>query len=325
MRNISNRYMCAFCAVVLTVAFVQADDQPDSVPGMNDRPIGWASVEGGTTGGQGGEVVTVSDAESFALAIRGNDPRIVLVSGTIRLPELGRVGSNKTILGERADAKIEGGLRLVRVSNVIIRNLAITGSPDDAIDIESSDHVWVDHCDLSNCDDGLVDVKRGSDFVTVSWNHFRDHHKTTLVGHSDKSDIREIDLGHLRVTYHHNFFDGTFSRHPRVRFGETVHVFNNYYLGNDHGAHSAMDAGVLVEGNYFEKVRYPTDTEFGASPEPGRLVERNNIFDNCANEPSVRGEVKEIGDAYSYELDDPADLRAIIKQGVGVGKLAADE
>lgn len=133
-----------------------------------------------------------------------------------------------------------------------------------------------------------------------------------------------MDTGKLRVTYHHNFFDGTTTRHPRVRYGETVHVFNNYFLGKDHGAHSSMDAGVLVEGNYFERVRYPTDTDFGSSPEPGRLVERLNVFDNCANEPDVRGTVKEIGDAYSYELDKAEDIPEIVKNGVGVGKIEVE-
>ena len=56
--------------------------------------------------------------------------------------------------------------------------------------IEDAQHVWVDHCDLSNCTDSLLDIKHASDFVTVSWNHFHDHHKTTLVGHSDKPEIR---------------------------------------------------------------------------------------------------------------------------------------
>ena len=48
-----------------------------------------------------------------------------------------------------------------------------------------------------------------------------------LLGHSDGYTA---DIGHLRVTYHHNFFNGTNQRHPRVRFGEPVHVYNNYYL-----------------------------------------------------------------------------------------------
>jgi pectate lyase len=226
------------------------------------------------------------------------------------------------VLGLGSDATIVGGLRIVRAHNVILRNLSITGGPD-AIDIERSDHVWVDHCDLSECEDGLLDIKHASDFVTVSWSHFHDHHKTCLVGHSDKPSARAEDAGHLRVTYHHNFFDGTETRHPRVRYAEPVHVFNNYFLKNDHGVHSAMDAGVLVEGNYFEGVRYPIDTEFGDSPEPGRLLERENLYVGCKNKPQPRGTVKEIGDAYRYTLDAAADVPGMVRRGAGVGTIGA--
>ena len=77
-----------------------------------------------------------------------------------------------------------------------------------------------------------------------------------LIGHSDGS--AGTDIGHLKVTIHHNFFDGSRQRHPRVRFGEPVHVYNNYFRANElYGVASTMNAGVLVEGNYFENVPYP--------------------------------------------------------------------
>jgi pectate lyase len=83
-----------------------------------------------------------------------------------------------------------------------------------------------------------------------------------------------------------------------------------------------MDAGVLVEGNYFEGVRHPIETAFGDSPEPGRVVERDNIFEGCQNKPVVRGTVKEIGGAYRYELDKAAAIPEIVKRGAGVGKIS---
>jgi pectate lyase len=236
---------------MLTIAApVRGEDDRDPARGGGDVPVGWASVEGGTRGGRGGSAVIVTDAASFVEQARGEEPRTLRVSGTIRLADRVRVGSNKTIIGVGSDATIRGGgLTLFGVRNVIIRNLTITDAPD-AINIEKgSHHVWIDHCDLSRCRDGLIDIKRGSDLITVSWNHFHDHGKTCLLGHSDKDEIRRMDRGHLRVTYHHNFFDGTKTRHPRVRFAEPVHVFNNYYRDNDYGIASLMDAGTLVEGN----------------------------------------------------------------------------
>ncbi|MBY8852797.1 hypothetical protein K7G98_33045, partial [Saccharothrix sp. MB29] len=112
---------------------------------------------------------------------------------------------------------------------------------------DGAHHVWVDHNDISGASDGALDVKRGSDYVTVSWNRFHDQTKNSLVGHSDGNGSQ--DRGKLRITYHHNLFDGTAERNPRVRFADPVHVFNNYYRnirGTDsYGAATAMDAGVL--------------------------------------------------------------------------------
>jgi pectate lyase len=89
--------------------------------------------------------------------------------------------------------------------------------------------------------------------VTVSWNVFKEHNKTSLVGHSD---THAADRGRLKVTYHHNWFQSD-SRLPRVRFGE-VHVFNNFYDGvKTYGVASTMDAAVVVEANYFRNVRRP--------------------------------------------------------------------
>ena len=141
-------------------------------------------------------------------------------------------------------------------SNVIIRNLNFRGWNDDAINVQYSTRVWIDHNSLTDGFDGAIDIKRGSDFVTVSWNRIFGHDKSMLLGHAD--DNAGEDVGHLRVTYHHNWFDGTDQRHPRVRFGNPVHVYNNFYGGvTSYGVASTEGAGVLVEGNYFENTDDP--------------------------------------------------------------------
>jgi pectate lyase len=289
--------------------------------GADDAPIGWASCEGGTRGGAGGMTAEVRDAASFTKAVSSDDPLIVHVIGEIKLNATLRVKPNKTILGQGADAAlVGGGLHLRNSSQVIVRNLSLRDSPDDAINIEGSHHVWIDHCDLSRCRDGLLDVKAASDFVTVSWNRFHDHEKTCLLGHSDNPAVLAKDKGHLRVTYHHNFFDGSKTRHPRVRIAETVHVFNNYYRDCDYGVASVTDAGVLVEGNFFERVKNPTHTLYGDSKAPGRLVERHNA--SLESGPlATRGEVREVRDSYAYVLDDAQKVRDLGRAGAGVGKL----
>jgi pectate lyase len=284
---------------------------------------GWATVGEGTTGGAGGAEFLVSTAEEFVEAIQGDAPKIIRIAAEIKLGEAVRLTSNTTLVGTGPKAMITGGgLHLRRVHNVIIQDLVIAKAAD-AIGIEESHHVWIDHCDLSNCRDGLIDIKRGSDFITVSWNHFHDHHKTCLLGHSDKQDVREMDRGHLRVTYHHNFFDGTKTRHPRVRFAEGVHVFNNYFRKNEYGVASVMDAGVIVESNVFEDVEHPTLVAYGDSPEPGRLAERDNLLIR-SGKPDTRGVVDDSGLHYKYTIDAVTSIQTSVAAEAGPRHKVAD-
>jgi pectate lyase len=243
---------------------------------------------------------------------------VIRVAGELILPAgLHAVASDKTIVGVGSVARIRGGgLRLEGVSNVIVRNLSFTGASEDAVEIRNgSHHVWVDHCDLSNAGDGLVDIKTGASEITVSWNRFSDHRKTSLVGHDDR---QVSDVGRLRVTYHHNWFDGTFSRHPRVRFGE-VHVFNNYYAGNVLGVASTCEAAVVVEANYFLRVPTPTSVGFDRSP-PGDLVETANLF-VASGHPQTRGRGFDPRTYYAYTPDAASRVAEIVRRGAGVGRV----
>ncbi|HYH02333.1 MAG TPA: family 16 glycoside hydrolase, partial [Bacillota bacterium] len=213
---------------------------PSPSPYNTTNPIGFASVnalgQDGTTGGAGGPTVTVTTTEQFLDYISRPEPYIIRVAGTITLPRgdtdgMHSVASDKTIIGVGSNAALVGGGVLIglpvddavtsmpanAVHNIIIRNLSFSGASDDAINVQMfSHHIWIDHCDFSNGGDGLVDIKRGSDFITVSWNRFHDHYKTCLLGHDDANGAQ--DSGRLRVTYHHNFFDRSDQRNPRVRF-----------------------------------------------------------------------------------------------------------
>jgi pectate lyase len=304
-----------------------------------DRPVGFASVnawgQNGTTGGAGGPVVEVDTAPEFLAAIAETGPRTVCVLGTIALPgPMHDVTSDKTIVGSGGNAGLTGGGLNIglpvdegitappanAVHNVIVRNLVFRGWPDDAVNVQMfSHHVWIDHNDLAEGYDGAIDIKRGSSYVTVSWNHTHDHTKNMLLGHDDDNDAQ--DVGRLKVTYHHNWFDETPQRNPRVRFGEPVHVFNNYYFHNtDVGVACQADAGCLVEGNYFENVEEPVSNHY-AGP-TGRCVARNNVFTGEEpGEPECDGTVEEARDYYDYTLDDPASVKAVVTAGAGVGRI----
>ncbi len=279
--------------------------------------VGWATQNGGTTGGAS-TTVDVSTASAFLSAINSSTSQTVRLTANITLDGMNPVASNKTIIGSGTGKTITGGgLTMSGDKNIIIRNLNFTGWDDDAINIEqSSTNIWVDHNSFSNGYDGAVDIKRGSDFITVSWNRTFNHDKTMLLGHSD--DNAGQDTGHLRVTYHHNWFDGTTQRHPRVRFGNPVHVYNNYYHNNSgYGVASTEGAGVLVEGNYFENVDDPYHLAEGDSSN-GSLVARSNYLTGSGS-GQTGGSVASI--PYSYTLDTASGVKASVTAGAGVGHL----
>ena len=89
------------------------------------------------------------------------------------------VGRIRLVFRYRAyvDVKVmssKGMLFVDTSQNVIIRNLNITGG-EDAIAVKYTDHLWIDHLDVSSCSDGLIDITRESDMYTVSWTRFSDH------------------------------------------------------------------------------------------------------------------------------------------------------
>jgi pectate lyase len=305
---------------------------PSSSPGPSPEPgeaDGFASVDGlgltGTTGGAGGPTVTVTTAAQLAEYAGAPTPYTILVSGRIAVDDMVTVVANKSIIGVGSTAEITGGgLQLGTTTrpgnNVIIRNIRFSDASDDSISVTNgAHHVWIDHNEFLPGFDGSVDIKRQSTYVTVSWNAFRGTDKSMLLGHSDSYPA---DVGYLKVTYHHNFFDGSNQRHPRVRFGEPVHVYNNYYRDvGAYGIASTENAGVVAEGNYFENVPFPCHSVGGyAESNPGRLVQRANVFVN-SGPCEAGGAVAEPSAYYAYTLTPASSVPAAVTAGAGVGRL----
>ena len=293
-----------------------AAEQPQTL-GVLDL-VGWATQNGGTTGGGNAATTTVTSASALTSAVGSSSAAVIRISGTISCSGMLRVRSNKTIIGN-SGATIAGcGLNINGNSNVIIRNINFRNWNDDAINVqESAKNIWIDHNSFSNGYDGAVDIKRGSDFITVSWNRVFSHDKAMLLGHSD--DNGSQDRGHLRVTYHHNWFDKSTQRHPRVRFGNPVHVYNNYYNANSgYGVASTEGAGVLVEANSFEGVKDPFHLG-EASSGPGTLVARNNLLVNSGAGQSG-GSVASL--PYSYTPDAAANVKSIVTANAGAGRIS---
>lgn len=252
-----------------------------------DKMTGYAEAAG-VTGGEGATTAntlhfdTGKALQTWLLARAKSEkkgdhsPVIIWLSGTFG-PEDGRDFSaahpwfdvkdvsNLSFYGTDDFVMDRIGLFCVRASNIIIRNINFrqpkADNGADAVSMQECDGVWVDHCTFTSLnqtkdyEDGSCDITHGSKNVTVSWNRFIKTQKSCLVGHSNS---QTSDTG-ITVTFHHNWFDNSSSRHPRVRFGK-AHVYNNFYDGcTTYGAGSAYGAMVLVEYNYFDGVQLPTD------------------------------------------------------------------
>ncbi|ARQ69864.1 pectate lyase family protein [Streptomyces marincola] len=322
MRRTSARFKLA-SAIAVTAAAATLGGitaagaaEPAAEPGVLavGTPTGFGAA---TTGGAGGDIVTVSDADAFIEAAGSDGPLQIEVDGMIELDDMADVSSDKTIIGVGADSGFDGsGLNISEADNVIVQNLTFANSNDDGINVQYATNVWIDHNGFTNPNDGALDIKRASTDITVSWNHTYDSDKNMLLGHDD--DNASEDVGKLNVTYHHNWFDGVNQRNPRVRFGDPVHVYNNYY--NDIGSYgvaSTEDAGVLVEANYFENTDDPFHLGEGDSG-PGSLVAVDNHFEN-SSEGETGGSVAAI--PYSYTPDAAADVKSIVTGGAGVGNI----
>ncbi|KAI9374597.1 pectate lyase A [Aspergillus egyptiacus] len=288
----------------------------DKVASDSDAAFGFASLNGGTTGGAGGPTTTVSSYDELAAAVEGDEPKIVIVSGTIsEEADQIDVGSNTSILGADASAVLDGfGLRIKRANNVIIRNLGVKNvkaDNGDAIAGEYATNVWIDHCDVSsNRDedkdyyDGLLDFKRASDYITISNTFIHDHYKSSLIGHSDSN--AEEDEGKLRVTYANNYWLNLNSRAPSIRFG-TAHLYNNYYENVSDAVNARIGAQVLVESNVFSDVSKAVVSRY--SDEDGYAVVRDNDLGD-AESSAPEGSLTSV--EYEYELLGAENVKAAV-------------
>lgn len=312
-RPVALRLNAALATMAVAAATGVVMSMPEASAAVAGSATGYATQNGGTTGGAGGSSTTVSSASAFTSAVSGGSAKTVRVSGTIALSGMVDVGSNTTIIGNSGARITGGGLDFDGVHNVIVQNMTFDDWDDDAVNVQDeSTNLWFDNNTFGTGYDGALDIKRGSDFITVSWNKFNGTDKAMLLGHSDSNGSQ--DIGHLRVSYHHNWFNGTNQRTPRVRFGEVVHVYSNFYQNiGSYGVATTENAGVLFEGNYLENVDDPIHIGEGSSDD-GRIVCRNNHLVNSAN-PVSNGSVG--GVPYAYSLDTPSSVKSIVTGAAG--------
>mgnify|MGYP004451979743 FL=1 len=169
-----------------------------------------------------------------------------------------------TIEGVGDDATMVAGVAAFTSDFIEIKNLGLMkwggGKDGDGVSLKKSTYVWVHNNDFfygdagSDADqvkgDGSMDLKDNSQHVTISYNHFWDSGKMSLCGMKSES-------GPNYITYHHNWFDHSDSRHPRIRT-MSVHVYNNYFDGNaKYGVGVTSGGNAFVEGNFFRNAHDP--------------------------------------------------------------------
>ena len=263
------RAVTAFAAMVVTTAAVPAF----AVTSPDFPMAGFATQNGGTTGGKGKSEVTVDNATDLKTYAKAGNKIIYVKPGTYMGPI--EVGSNVTIYGYQgaiiAQPTTGSAMKLSGSSNVIIRNLVFKGAgahdddDEDCLQVNhESKNVWIDHVDIYDGHDGNLDITNASDYVTISWTKFSytsastGHQFSNLIGNSK---TKTTDRGHLNVTIHHTWWaDGVKERMPRVRFGK-VHVANNLFDSKDasHCVRAAVEADIRIEKNVFIGVKKDLD------------------------------------------------------------------
>ncbi|GGX75147.1 pectate lyase family protein [Streptomyces fructofermentans] len=280
------------------------------------------------------------------------------------------VPANTTVIGVGRGAAIRGGsLQIKGVDNVILRNLTIEAPLDcypqwdptdgatgawnseyDAVVVYGSTHVWVDHNTLTDGrhpdstlptyfgekyqqHDGLLDIVRGADHVTASWNSFENHDKTILIGNSDSAGA--TDAGRLKVTLHHNRFESVVERAPRVRFGQ-VDAYNNHYVvteGEPYGYSFGVGASsqLHAEKNAFSLPDTVSPAKILKKWSEAPLTAEHNYVNGRATDliavhnAEIPAETLQRGAGWTPSLrtrvDPPRAVPGIVARGAGAGKV----
>ena len=271
-----------------------------------NKPIGWCTLGNGITGDETNTVYHVTTYDEMKTAfkkINGTiENRTIYFDADIFVPEKFFVGGakNLTLYGKpgtklynniHSAVQDESGIFYFKeCENLIIRNIvmecagAFDNSSADNMQLVTCKNVWVDHCDFLDGVDGCLDIKTGSDNISITWCRFRyllpfwpdgkgganDHRFPLLIGSGDKNTE---DIGHLNTTIAYCWFDeGCMERTPRVRKGN-IHVVNCDYTNV--GAHYLVGPGYLA--NIYEEkcdmtaidLNLPNNSEFTKNPQDG--------------------------------------------------------
>ncbi|MDE6349904.1 MAG: hypothetical protein K2K67_02730, partial [Treponemataceae bacterium] len=322
------------------------------------------TISGGA-GGETIEIAHLDDLTTYKTELSGDEPYIVTVVGTITTADsksiICNIGSNKTIYGDTGN---QGRFKNIEMritgDNVIVRNMKFgeviaydklsdyKGEGNDALSLNGAKHVWIDHCEfrsnlkpldnegnsVSNSSDskfdkdwydGLLDVKNGATWITVSNCYFHDHWKAVLCGSGDDHDDGDSAM---RITFCGNYWKDINARQPLFRWGK-AHIFNSYFhsaasemSGKSTGINCRAESDVYIDHNYFENIKTPigyyNDED---KSKTGHWVNKDNQFDKCTN--SVNSSPTAYEPPYTWKPTSAEAAKADVVKEAGVGKLSA--
>ncbi|MEU9951157.1 pectate lyase, partial [Streptomyces sp. NPDC047939] len=356
-RRVALRLYAALTTATLAAATGVVVSMP-SASAATTGATGYATQNGGTTGGAGGQTVRATTGTAIHQALCGrassSTPITIEVEGTINHANTTKVSgdscntaagvielkqiSNVTIVGVGNGAVFDQlGIHIRQSSNIIIQNVTVrnvkkSGSPTsnggDAIGMESDvRNVWVDHSSLeasggeSEGFDGLFDMKDNTQYVTLSYSTLRNSGRGGLIGSS------ETELSNGFVTFHHNLYENLDSRTPLLR-GGIAHIYNNYYVKlNESGINSRAGARAKVDNNYFKDSKDVLGTFY--TDAPGYWQVSGNTFDNVTwsapgseNNPAGPDPKSNttVSIPYAYSLDAASCVPGIVAQTAGANK-----
>ena len=287
--------------------------------------VGFATVEGGTRGGGAAKPTRVATQAELRACAGAKEARVCVVEGALAFNpfEEIEVQSEKTIVGAGASAAIVmGGFRLnAGIHDVIIRNLTIRdsfiegqyddggdeGGDRDGVQMDGAHHVWIDHVHFRHLGDGMIDSRKDTTFLTVSWNILEQHNKAFGIGWTDNVSSQ--------ITIHHNWIHDTVQRNPSTDNVLRAHLFNNLLEHVDsYGNYARGATNMVLQNSVFVDVNDPHYYDTGT------LVATGNIYRASMGKRTSTGTAFSFFDPskfYAYALDAAEEVEARVKRCAG--------
>ncbi|KPZ01937.1 pectate lyase family protein [Pseudomonas syringae] len=232
--------------------------------------VGFAK-EANTTGGNGGEVVTVNTVADLKKYMEDDKARTVKLGANLSADSKVTInfGANKTLLGTDKGNSLHN-IYLASgktASNDIFQNLNFDHDSryrengDMQMFISSGQKYWIDHNTYSGTKDQnpkgldkLLYVGGKADNVSLTNSKFQNNEYGVILGQPDDSAQAKAEYkGYPRMTIANNVFSNLDVRAPGLMRHGLFHAYNNS-IDNFHlGFTATGDATILSQANYFAK------------------------------------------------------------------------